>query len=488
MRPLAQIVVIAIILRVGLFLAFTPWCADIARDSVVKSDAAEYHRAAVNLLERRVFSLASPPDLLPDNVRTPLYPFYLAGVYSLAGTRPWVVLLTQIGLSVIILLLLFRLATAIADRTTGLVCAALYALCPLDIVTTQELLTESLFLLTLTSAFVCWLGYLGTRRVVMVGLAAFFMGLTALCRPIGLYLPVVVVLLTLGYHLRAARPVRALLTAVVCLSVFLFTLAPWVLRNHDVFGRWSFSCHGGQIMLNENAAAVIAHRYGVSKLEAQKVFLGAMKQRYTLPGGPYELRRTLRMIHSTNVAWQAEITPAGYFETRESLPSVHAFTAAQGELGAHIVRHNLGTYAWLSLGGVTRTLLMPPWQEFMRMTMPDVDAAELATDVAGRNWQWLRKTGWLRVAVATGFAGLMTVYALAVCGAAFVGWLILLRRQWDSIVVWSFFLFPAYFLALAGPNAVSRFRVALLPFMLPCAAITLVALGRLFCRRARRQF
>jgi hypothetical protein len=192
------------------------------------------------------------------------------------------------------------------------------------------------------------------------------------------------------------------------------------------------------------------------------------------------------MLDSTNVSWQAELVPPSLAGEREQLATIHDFTTAQGALGIHIVKNNIGTYALLSFKGVLRTLLMPPWQEFMRMTMPDVDAAELAANVVGRNWSKLSKLGTVRVCAAIAAAALMALYAVLVCVAAFAGWFMLLRRQWDSIVVWSLFLFPAYFLAVAGPNAVSRFRIALLPFMLPCAAIAVVALVRLSGRRTRR--
>src|SRR6185436_5522445 len=58
-------------------------------------DARGYHALALNLLEGHGFSLNTDPPYVPDAIRTPAYPLFVAVIYAVSGRNPLHVALIQ---------------------------------------------------------------------------------------------------------------------------------------------------------------------------------------------------------------------------------------------------------------------------------------------------------------------------------------------------------------------------------------------------------
>src|SRR4051812_3387573 len=65
-------------------------------------DAAEYHQIAVNLLSRYTYSCEVSPPFATDANRPPLYPLFLAGIYSISHNSLEAVAWTQNGLDILV--------------------------------------------------------------------------------------------------------------------------------------------------------------------------------------------------------------------------------------------------------------------------------------------------------------------------------------------------------------------------------------------------
>ncbi len=297
-RPILAILLLALALRAGYVLASPP---EIVFDNV---DAKGYLILATNLLQRGAFSLDTVPPFVPDGVRTPLYPAFLAGLLALGGDPARVIPLAQCLLDTATTALVFAMAARVAGRRRGWLAALFYGANPISLMFVGQALTEVLlaFLVALTFAlFALGVTRQGRRRTAFLALAGLSSGLCILCKPNALLMPV---LLAAGVVAAGAPAVRAgalrdpdgalpgqmpvgpagsaagsprdagprlcLLTsprawreALLVLAVAGLVLVPWVLRNQAVFGRPFLSLAFDDNLAHVSAVATLLQSQGV---------------------------------------------------------------------------------------------------------------------------------------------------------------------------------------------------------------------------------
>ena len=219
----------------GLRLAFA---GHTAPSSVYASiDAQGYRILALNLVEHGVLSLRTEAPFVPDGLRTPLYPAFLALLIVVTRDAPLAVPVAQAFIDTGTAALAFCLGSRLSGRRRGLIAALLYALNPVSFLLIGEAMTEVLLGFLLALAFCSFLGALGAAKGRALRLAAtgLLAGLSILCKPHALLLPC---LLALGWVVERRRAgVRAWIEAGTLAAIALLLLAPWAIRNRAVFGR-----------------------------------------------------------------------------------------------------------------------------------------------------------------------------------------------------------------------------------------------------------
>jgi hypothetical protein len=204
---LVAIVALAAAMRLGLFAAGPAW--DLGR--AAKPDTSRYVDLADSLRTRWVFGLAnegshaaspvapfhqlrirrgeSPPlidGLIPEALRTPGYPAYLAAVQAV-GLPLGAALALQCLMSAAVVLMAYVAANQLfRSRAAGLAAAAILAVHPGDVVGPNLLLTETLFGLLLLAGVVCVLSGLNRARLWPVWVGGLALGAATLVRPVGL--------------------------------------------------------------------------------------------------------------------------------------------------------------------------------------------------------------------------------------------------------------------------------------------------------------
>jgi 4-amino-4-deoxy-L-arabinose transferase-like glycosyltransferase len=150
------IVGVALLVRLVLMLVWAPWQDDLNRLvlNAPNADSGSYHTAALVLMRywnRPGAVLEENPDAVHAILnRPPGYPLLMACVYSLLGMRPvWIVWL-QVLLDVVACALTIRALTLLWDTRAGVLGGWLYALNPLLINATGNVLSESMFVFLLT--------------------------------------------------------------------------------------------------------------------------------------------------------------------------------------------------------------------------------------------------------------------------------------------------------------------------------------------------
>lgn len=214
--------------------------------TALTGDAKGYMLLADNIRTQHMFSAATSSPFYPESFRTPVYPFFLALLFSLTGG--WTtVLILQVLLMSIAPVLLYLLVRPYHERAAfwG---SVIFALEPLRLFYSASLLSDALFMVM----FLCTLLLLERSRNSLgySALTGIFLGTSILMRPIAMFLP----FLFVGYLLWFASSLRKglVLLIVLCVAV-LVTVAPWSLRNHALFGSYNISSVGAVNLMLYNA-------------------------------------------------------------------------------------------------------------------------------------------------------------------------------------------------------------------------------------------
>jgi 4-amino-4-deoxy-L-arabinose transferase-like glycosyltransferase len=190
------------------------------------------------------------PHFVPEVIRTPAYPLFVAVIYRLAGTGQLPVALAQTALFAAICLLVFAITRRMAGDAIALAAAAATALFPPFPYFGALVMTElwTTFVLTLS----IWIAVraLQTRRTASFVALGVMLGLTTLSRPVFVLLPlwlaaigIAVFPLPLSQVGATRRP--AVRQWVLLVAAFAITMLPWFTYNYVTLGEFTLSPAGG---------------------------------------------------------------------------------------------------------------------------------------------------------------------------------------------------------------------------------------------------
>lgn len=211
------------------------------------ADSQDYDAISRALVEGRGFHGAFGDY---QHVRPPLYPLLLAAG-RLISTSPLFPRVIQAGLDTLSVAWLILLGTKLGmRRREALLAGLLYAMNPFAIFFSRLILSETLFTFLLLTTLNFWVSsrrWGPLRRGALLGASV---GLLLLTRTVAMGL--VPVFAFLEVFQRGRDPRRQLLTLVVMGVTCLAFQAPWILRNHGIYGRWMLGSPGGGITLYES--------------------------------------------------------------------------------------------------------------------------------------------------------------------------------------------------------------------------------------------
>jgi len=232
-KRVVAILVLAVVVRLAaVFL--------VLGDYYPTDDAAQWHRAALNFLNGR--GLIVDDDL--KAYRTPMPGLYFAAIYAVFGVSFQAVQIANILLGVLTVWLVYDLVRRSFGDLSAFLAASFVSLYPMLVLYTGYLLSETLVIMLL--ALTLWLVWVLRDHAAMwfapIGIV---LGLATLTRETAL--PIAVLVGVWTFAVRRSEPwLRRCLPGVVMLAFLGLTMAPWVMRNYMLLGRFvPLTCRSG---------------------------------------------------------------------------------------------------------------------------------------------------------------------------------------------------------------------------------------------------
>lgn len=426
MPPRLKIILsLAFLLRSG--VAVTAWLSLHDPTAYYAKDTWSYLQPALELVGAGSFTTYGVPELF----RTPGYSVLLS-LGASVGAVEAVTLGLQILLSCLTVYFVYRLAEGLyADARVAGWSGLAMSVEPLSIISSNWLLSDTLFTALLAAALYCLLRFTRERRGGLLYLAAVLLAVTVYVRPIGYFFPVVVMLVLLSWACYQRE--RQMLQQAVVFGVLAATLiGAWQIRNALATGYRSFSSAVDYNLYFHQVA-------GLKAKQQQVPFYEVMEEM-----GFYSHEQYLR-YHPDQQSWT--LAEQYDFMRREGLKATWADPIAAANIYLH---------------GLVISLFDPGASEYLRLFRLYPKSGKILNGVVSEG---IVTTALKLIATnpllcgLTGLFGaaLLLYYALTIVG---------LRQQFrrSSLSLWLLLATGLYFLALSGGTiAASRFR---LPVML----------------------
>jgi hypothetical protein len=388
----------------------------------VEDDTESYVRPGATFWRTGSYSSEQSPYPGPEMGRTPVYPLFV-GLFAADGTLDVLpVLLAQVLLRVLLVTLILTLPVRgrIGRLDWRLVAAALTAADLPSALAALQVLTETFSSFLLVLAFWLYLRWRRGQRLPWLLGAGIIAGAATLTRPLNLFFPPLLLLLAAWDVRRLPRFPKGVALAALFAAATLLPFA-WVLRNYACSGKMIFSLTSSKTLLFYRAAGIVAEQEGRSLSEVQERF----REREAA------LAQAGRLT-----AWEtAERRETEAWQIIRGAPGIHLRLAAEGFVRA------------LAGPGVK---LWDDWGAALR-------------GGGGKGWP-------AKLLTAASLLQLAGLYLFAATGLVRAE-----RRGFPCLGVWCLSVFLLLILVAAGPEAYSRFRVPVMPFLAVGAALLWVS-------------
>jgi hypothetical protein len=186
---------------------------------------------------------ASSQVYVPEAIRTPMYPAFVALLDVVFGESRLAITAAHALMFAIVCLLVYEIARETASERVALVAGLATALYPPLPYFGALVLTEMLTTLLMTAGLAVWLGALRRDSPAPFVVSGLLFAATALTRPAFEYLPLFLIaaaVITAGADRR-----RAVRGSAIMLVVFAAAIAPWMVYNVVYFHTFTFTPAGG---------------------------------------------------------------------------------------------------------------------------------------------------------------------------------------------------------------------------------------------------
>lgn len=181
-KPLLRILILAFVVRMAFFLALKPWCPEVLSEKIIISDAIEYNRLALSILETKSFVEFT-------GLRTPGYPLFIAFIYAISGNATWLVLLMQVLINLLSIVVLFKIAESVFSRRIAIISSFIFAIDLHQALFSVSLYSDSVYVFLLLLSVFFLIKGIGENRYFWIIASGIIISISALHRPVSTLLP-----------------------------------------------------------------------------------------------------------------------------------------------------------------------------------------------------------------------------------------------------------------------------------------------------------
>ncbi len=223
-------------------------------------DSYQYLDTGRTIVSEGVFaSHGADGQLEPNFFIAPGYPFFLGVLHWLWGIPLAGVISIQVFLTVLAALITYKTAVEI-DPRLGFLALAIFLYSPAITMFSLLILTESLFLLFITSAMFCFIKYLKTGRMKFLVFTGLTFAAAVYVRPGPYFLGIVMAAFVI-YANVTHKMKTAVFHAFILLAVIYGLLGLWQIRNYLVFHKAVFSSIISMDVVTGGAFEGLIHSY-----------------------------------------------------------------------------------------------------------------------------------------------------------------------------------------------------------------------------------
>lgn len=438
--PLYVMVLVNLMLKLTLFCYISPWDKNIENSKIVIGDSKGYEQVAERLLINHTYAPARDSINIntfseyratgyimwfPDGWMMPVYPTFLAAVYSIVGIKPWVAILVQILLSLISVVLVYRIcALLFANTKIATIATLLFAIDIHSIFNSTEMLTDTLFVLLLLTGVYYFLKGMKSGKMIGFCISAIFVGIACLTRLLVLMYPAVFILIILFFLKQKFQwKLKVIMSYVL---IFGLLTGIWSYRNHQCYGHWELTAHGGWTLLMFNTSLTKSR---VTHGNLDSIRVGFQKQ-----------ADSLGFRKSHDIFAQSEIYQGIATSYIKKHKAIYMLTNLQGCLNMFLALGNRGMANTLG------------WTK----TAPEGTFAELSTQRVLQNFSSDKRESILGLVI-------ILILALQYMGALYG--IIKLIKAKDFMLLSLIFLTVGYFCVVTGILGNYRFKLPVVPLI-----------------------
>jgi hypothetical protein len=226
-----------------------------------------YYEIAENILHGHGYSRSHEAPYKTDDVRVPVYPFFILVIIYLTGSYKTFLVFQAVVSSFIPLFGKKIASLCFKDRRVAISTGIFLAIEPHSIWLSSMIFSETLFAFFFLAGCVFFLSFLGNKKTSAIVSASLLFALAMLTRPTIHFFTVFLAALLLWEGRRNLK--QAVKNTVLMLAVILAAISPWLLRNYLLFGKPSLSVQAPLVLYANFVPTIVALEEGISFNDAR---------------------------------------------------------------------------------------------------------------------------------------------------------------------------------------------------------------------------
>ncbi len=269
-KPIVILVFVSFIIKLSFFISLRPWETEVLQNTILVSDSIGYYSLANDFINNN-FSFQSF-----DGLRTPVYPIFV-GFLLLICNQVWFVLIVQICISLISIVLIYKLCRIYFNATISFLAALLLTIDIHHSLYTVSLLTDSLFSTLLLYVVYLFVKFLKYNSKIDLYLVAFLLGVVILTRPIALYMPLMFVFFIVFSPKNDFK--AKIKQSISFLAICFLVVLPWLVHIKTTQGYFKLTYISGPGIIYEILPFTEAYKTGKNLDSIRNSFIDIAKYR-----------------------------------------------------------------------------------------------------------------------------------------------------------------------------------------------------------------